>query len=552
MEENIINLEIVNDYGDVKSFRVPYSLQRLLKNENYKITLHSGYRRVCSYACGEIILDKRVTGDMNLDIDLDGTNLEIDSYGFCFYDVKINSLTVHNKTNRVSENAFRSLRPINNITIPCDFDLFSRLYLSGDNRSLNLFAGSNFTLTYNNEKELIKFVNDINRFFSLIYSKLEKNEKSYNKYGSIDFIYKHNLYKFDDARNCKPVKEYLDSKRILSTLYVKSFTLKGPVISDELITSLFPSFPIKKEFTVVREKSYENTNVNDNNLFSDKLTSEAKKILSLAKEVTSIDFIGINKNEVKQKVDAIVSTYNNGLSSSYDTLSLNTNNTLYTNAIISLENLKSSLNQIYEKNGNYYDIMNLIQNMIKTLRGEKVSSNYEIISDLEKLVDILKYSNDEETKKEIIVYLMSERQNVIDYLYGKKTLDYNDANSFIKTFRKYLMPILIKVSSNLSKIDVISTINNKTLEQMDKTQENIYTKYINNLLKEIDKIKKEILLLDPSYTFNGIDYSLFSSGKEITTYLENLFKKYYRVYLDLLYEKEKMEAIENSKVPMIY
>ena len=315
---------------------------------------------------------------------------------------------------------------------------------------------------------------------------------------------------------------------------------------------MFPSFPIKKEFTVVREKSYENTNVNDNNLFSDKLTSEAKNILSLAKEITSIDFIGINKNEVKQKVDAIVSTYNNGLSSSYDTLSLNTNNTLYTNAIISLENLKNSLNQIYEKNGNYYDIMNLIQNMIKTLRGEKVSSNYEIISDLEKLVDILKYSNDEETKKEIIVYLMSERQNVIDYLYGKKTLDYNDANSFIKTFRKYLMPILIKVSSNVSKIDVISTINNKTLEQMDKTQENIYTKYINNLLKEIDKIKKEILLLDPSYVFNGIDYSLFSSGKEITTYLENLFKKYYRVYLDLLYEKEKMEAIENSKVPMIY
>ena len=196
--------------------------------------------------------------------------------------------------------------------------------------------------------------------------------------------------------------------------------------------------------------------------------------------------------------------------------------------------------------------MNLIQNMIKTLRGEKVSSNYEIISDLEKLVDILKYSNDEDTKKEIIVYLMSERQNVIDYLYGKKTLDYNDANSFIKTFRKYLMPILIKVSGNVSKIDVISTINNKTLEQMDKTQENIYTKYINNLLKEIDKIKKEILLLDPSYTFNGIDYSIFSSGKEITTYLENLFKKYYRVYLDLLYEKEKMEAIENSKVPMIY
>ena len=183
MEDNIINLEIVNDYGDVKSFRVPYSLQRLLKNENYKITLHSGYRKVCSYACGEIILDKRVTGDMNLDIDLDGTNLEIDSYGFCFYDVKINSLTVHNKTNKVYEYAFRSLRPINNITIPCDFDLFSRLYLSGDNRSVNLFAGSNFTLNYNNEKELIKFVNDINRFFNLIYSKLEKNEKSYNKYG---------------------------------------------------------------------------------------------------------------------------------------------------------------------------------------------------------------------------------------------------------------------------------------------------------------------------------------------------------------------------------
>ena len=264
----------------------------------------------------------------------------------------------------------------------------------------------------------------------------------------------------------------------------------------------------------------------------------------------SIEYIGIDKNQVKQDVNEIILEYNSNLKVS-EGLSLSSNNMLYTNTILKLENYKDTLYHNFEEKMDYYDILDLISDMIKKLNGEEVKPNYEILKDLDTLANILKYSKDETTKNEIISYLESEKQKIIDYLCGKKEIDYNDINSFIRKFRIYLVPILTKVSGNVSKIDVLDNIKNYALNEMNnKTKENTNS-YIKMLLSEIDKIKKEILLLDPSYTFNGIDYSLFSSGKEIIDYLENLYKKYYRVYLDLLYEKEKMETLENSKVPLI-
>ena len=153
---------------------------------------------------------------------------------------------------------------------------------------------------------------------------------------------------------------------------------------------------------------------------------------------------------------------------------------------------------------------------------------------------------------EIISYLESEKQNIIDYLCDKKELDYNDINSFIRKFRVYLMPVLTKVSGNVSKIDVLDNIKKYTLNEMNNNSKERVDSCIKMLLSEIDKIKKEILLLDPSYTFNGIDYSSFSSGKEIIDYLENLYKKYYRIYLDLNDKKIKQEEYESNMIPKIY
>ena len=55
----------------------------------------------------------------------------------------------------------------------------------------------------------------------------------------------------------------------------------------------------------------------------------------------------------------------------------------------------------------YYDILDLISNMIKKLNNEEVKIDYEILNDLDTLNTILKYSKDEQTKEEIITYLES-------------------------------------------------------------------------------------------------------------------------------------------------
>ncbi len=200
----------------------------------------------------------------------------------------------------------------------------------------------------------------------------------------------------------------------------------------------------------------------------------------------------------------------------------------------------------------YYDILDLISSMIKKLNNEETDLNYEILKDLDTLNNILKYSKDEQTKNELISYLENERQSIIDYLCGKKEIDYKNIDEFVKKFRLYLVPILTRVSGDISKIDVMEQIKDYALDSMnDKTTENT-NNYIKLILSEIDKIKKSIVELDSEYTFEELDYSSFKTGKEILDYLDKKYMEYYRVYLDLVENKVNEENYENSKVPLIY
>ena len=68
--------------------------------------------------------------------------------------------------------------------------------------------------------------------------------------------------------------------------------------------------------------------------------------------------------------------------------------------------------------------------MIKKLNDEEVELNYEILNDINTLNIILKYSEDNQTKIEIITYLESERKSITDYLCNKKEIDYKNINDF--------------------------------------------------------------------------------------------------------------------------
>ena len=430
---------------------------------------------------------------------------------------------------------------IENVSMHCDFTLFTRLYFCGKYLARNYLKGSNLTIKYKNEKELIIFFKDVQRFINLLAKSDERNK--------IDFTYKHSFYE------CHSLAEYnynFNAQTLFSKIGLGSIKLVGPSINKERIANILGDANIKYNFIDIKEDTEKQIEESKNNEEKPKLSKEAEHILDLAREIISIDYIGLDKESVRKNVDTIVIEYNNGLCKKETGLSLSTNNGVYTSAVIKLENLRDTLYHNFEKNMDYYDILDLISNMIKKLNNEEVKIDYEILNDLDTLNTILKYSKDEQTKEEIITYLENEKQSIIDYLSNKSDIGYKNANEFIKKFRLFLVPILTKVSGNVSKIDVIEQIKDYALSEMNNKIEKNSNGYIKLILSEIDKIKKDILSLDSNYTFEDLDYFSFKNGKEIIDYLNQKYMEYYRVYLNLIENKVNEENYENSKVPLGY
>ena len=454
---------------------------------------------------------------------------------------KVKSLNIDVDELRVADPFICVNSQIENVSMHCDFTLFTRLYFCGKYLARNYLKGSNLTIKYKNEKELIIFFKDVQRFSNLLAKSDERNK--------IDFTYKHSFYE------CHSLAEYnynFNAQTLFSKIGLGSIKLVGPSINKDRIANILGDANIKYSFTDIKEDNTKLPEDSKNNEEKPKLSKEAEHILDLAREILSIDYIGLDKESVRKKVDTIVIEYNNGLCKKETGLSLSTNNGVYTSAVIKLENLRDTLYHNFEKNMDYYDILDLISNMIKKLNNEEIKIDYEILNDLDTLNTILKYSKDEQTKEEIITYLENEKQSIIDYLSNKSDIDYKNTNEFIKKIRLFLVPILTKVSGNVSKIDVIEQIKDYALSEMNDKIEKNSDGYIKLILSEIDKIKKDILSLDNNYTFEDLDYFSFKNGKEIIDYLNQKYIEYYRVYLDLMEDKVNEENYENSKVPLSY
>ena len=475
----------------------------------YNINIDESIKRIATNMLSELTENSFITNPVfNINIKGDEKIVFADAFNFSSLGVnaKIKNLNIDGNNFKVLDRFLFVGSPIENVSMQCDLDIFTSLYLCGKHLARNCLKGSNLTINYKNEKELIAFLHDIQRFINLFAKAVEKRN-------GIDFTYKHILYKpyfFEQ-------KDYdINAQTLFSKIGLKSIKLVGPSINKEKITNIFGNANIKYS------------------------------------EILSIDYIGLDKESVRKNVDTIVIEYNNGLSKKETGLSLSTNNGVYTSAVIKLENLRDILYHNFEKNMDYYDILDLISNMIKKLNNEEVKIDYEILNDLDTLNNILMYSKDEQTKEEVITYLENEKQSIIDYLSNKSDIGYKNINEFIKKIRLFLVPILTKVSGNVSKIDVMEQIKDYALNEMNNKIEKNSNGYINLILSEIDKIKKDILSLDSNYTFEELDYFSFKNGKEIIDYLNQKYIEYYRVYLDLMEDKVNEENYENSKVPLSY
>lgn len=511
----------------------------------YNINIDESIKRIATNMLFYLTKNNFISNPVfNINIKGDKKIVFADAFNFSSLGVnaKIKNLNIDGNDFKVLEKFLFVDSPIENVSMHCDFNIFASLYLCGKKLARNCLKGSNLTINYKNEKELIAFLHDTQRFINLFAKAVEKRN-------GIDFTYKHILYKpyfFEQ-------KDYnINTQTLFYKMGLKSIRLVGPKINKEKITNILGDANIKYSFTDIKEDNTKLLEDSKNNEEKPKLSKEAEHILDLAREILSIDYIGLDKESVRKKVDTIVIEYNNGLCKKETGLSLSTNNGVYTNAIIKLETLRDTLYHNFEKNMDYYDILDLISNMIKKLNDEEVKIEYEILNDLETLNTILKYSKDEQTKEEIITYLENEKQSIIDYLSNKSDIGYKNINEFIKKIRLFLVPILTKVSGNVSKIDVIEQIKDYALNEMNNKIEKNSDGYIKLILSEIDKIKKDILSLDSNYTFEDLDYFSFKNGKEIIDYLNQKYIEYYRVYLDLMEDKVNEENYENSKVPLSY
>lgn len=423
---------------------------------------------------------------------------------------------------------------IDNANIRCDLNQFATLYLSGDVIGHNILKGSNLTINYTSETEVYAFLIDIKKLVNVLKKNALKDKQIY-------FDYKKVVYE------CVSLKEedynFYDNN-LFKQIGLATLTLNGPEINKEKVEKIIGND--ENIFYTFEDKTLKEI-PNDSSL-----SKEATHILDLAKEIISIDYIGINKESVREKVDEIIDEYNNLYSKETKGLSLSTNSALYTNTVIKLENLRDTLYHNFEKNVDYYDILDLIENMIKKLNDEEVELNYEILNDINTLNIILKYTDDDQTKNEIISYLEGERQSITDFLLGKKEIDYKNINDFIKKFRIFLVPILTKVSGNVSKIDVMEQIKNYAINEMNNKSLENKNNYIRVILTEINNVKEDILKLDNSYTFEEIDFSSFNTGNEIIDYLDSLFIKYYGIYLRLYDETQKQNVYKKNLIPKIY
>ncbi len=560
------NVKVCNEIiqGDLQRFYLPYEGAIEMDEEGklyshdektYEINIGPKVKVISSNAVENLFDNCHKDGKFGVDINIKSDDLTILSQAFDFsksgIDVFISHVNIDAKKLSLAEKVFSNANMqvvprCDEVSISCDIKLFARLYLSGNKVARNLLDRSFLKINYTSERELVSFLNDVQRFVNLFskygekYTKNEYNPKK-RENNKIDFVYKHDLYEFSHfdlvTYNCK-------SENLFYKLHTYEIVLSGPKINEKRVSSFFKDYArVKFEFTDKKAREESADIVED-----ESLTKEAEHILDLAREIMSIDYIGLDKENVKTKVKNIVGEYNNSLSKKTEGLSLTTNNGVYTNAVIKLENLRDSLYYNFEKNLDYYDILDLIKNMIKKLNDEKVNLDYEILKDLDTLNKILDYNNDNNTRKEIITYLENERQFITAYLSGKAEIEYKNIDEFVKKFRLFLVPILARVSGDVSKIDVMEQIKDYAIEEMNnKTSENTNS-YIKIILSEIDITKHLILELDSNYTFEELDYSSFKTGKEIIDYLDKKYMEYYKIYLNLMENKVNEENYENSKV----
>ena len=466
------------------------------------------------------------------------------------YNGQINSIIFDKNFN--GKMKLRSLitnKPINFLQIPCNIELMKSIINIGYSEFVYVFdKNSKLTLIYKNEKELLDFLH----YFILLDKKLDSKksrkfifDESFDKYvPGIEFNFDNEIWEY-------PLYEF-KKKATLSDIDI---TLYGSELSHGVQNKI--KRMLKNDnvhFVIEKLDETKNQDQTEEKQETNKTTLIADDIID---EILSIDYFGLVKNDVKNKINEILIKYNEDLANLKGGLSLQSEEGLYTNLLIKLNELKDNLYHNFEKNLVVYDMLDEVNILLSILNGEEVIINTSLEKDFYLLSNnILPFTNEKITD-DLRNYLESEKHKLESYLLTNENRPYEDMDKFILSIRTYLNITLLSIRNYLNKEEILDVIKDYTNMQMKINYKEPIKNYLSIVLLEIDKIKNEIFDINPTNleVHNiidkiNIDYSNMES-KEIIKYVDSILMEIYGLYYKIKFNNISKLKKESYKMRLI-
>lgn len=466
------------------------------------------------------------------------------------YNGQINSIIFDKNFN--GKMKLRSLitnKPINFLQIPCNIELMKSIINIGYSEFVYVFdKNSKLTLIYKNEKELLDFLH----YFILLDKKLDSKksrkfifDESFDKYvPGIEFkfdneIWEYPLYEF---------KKKVSLSDIDITLYGSELSHGVQNKIKRMLKNDNVHFVIEKlDVTKGQEHTEEKQKVNKTTLIADDIIDE----------ILSIDYFGLDKNDVKNKINEILIKYNKDLSNLKEGLSLQSEEGLYTELLVKLNLLKESLYQKFEKNLVVYDILDEVNNLLSILNNEEIVINTSLENDFYSLSKNILPFVEEKITDDLRNYLENEKHKLENYLLTGENRPYEDMDKFILSIRTYLNITLLSIRNYLNKEEILDVIRDYTNMQMKINYKEPIKNYLSIVLLEIDKIKNEIFDINPTNlgVHNiidkiNIDYSNMESN-EIIKYVDSILMEIYGLYYKIKFNNISKLKKESYKMRLL-
>ena len=466
------------------------------------------------------------------------------------YNGQINSIIFDKNFN--GKMKLRSLitnKPINFLQIPCNIELMKSIINIGYSEFVYVFdKNSKLTLIYKNEKELLDFLH----YFILLDKKLDSKksrkfifDESFDKYvPGIEFNFDNEIWEY-------PLYEF-KKKATLSDIDI---TLYGSELSHgvqnkikRMLKNDNVHFVIEKlDETKNQDQTEEKQETNKTTLIAD----------DIIEEILSIDYFGLDKRDVKNKVNEILIKYNEDLANLKGGLSLQNEEGLYTNLLLKLNELKDNLYHNFEKNLVVYDMLDEVNILLSILNGEEVIINTSLEKDFYLLSNnILPFTNEKITN-DLKSYLENEKHKLENYLLTNENRPYEDMDKFILSIRTYLNITLLSIRNYLNKEEILDVIRDYTNMQMKINYKEPIKNYLSIVLLEIDKIKNEIFDINPTNleVHNiidkiNIDYSNMESN-EIIKYVDSILMEIYGLYYKIKFNNISKLKKESYKMRLL-